>query len=40
MLMNDQLGYWIVESLVDRETEYYPRGGILQLVSAVSPDLW
>ncbi|KAG8738817.1 hypothetical protein FRC11_001122, partial [Ceratobasidium sp. 423] len=22
------LGYWIVESLVDRSTEYYPRGGM------------
>ncbi|KAJ1302963.1 hypothetical protein OPQ81_003255 [Rhizoctonia solani] len=25
------LGYWIVESLVDRSTEYYPRGGIKYL---------
>ncbi|KAH9940761.1 glycoside hydrolase [Epithele typhae] len=25
------LGYWIVERLVDRTTEYYPKGGILQL---------
>ncbi|KAI0792213.1 glycoside hydrolase family 5 protein [Abortiporus biennis] len=25
------LGYWIVEALVDRETEFYPRGGIRQL---------
>ncbi|KAJ1302964.1 hypothetical protein OPQ81_003256 [Rhizoctonia solani] len=22
------LGYWIIEDLVDRETEYYPRGGL------------
>ncbi|TFK19960.1 glycoside hydrolase family 5 protein [Coprinopsis marcescibilis] len=25
------LGYWIVESLVDRRTEYFPKGGIHQL---------
>jgi len=25
------LGYWIVEALVNRTTEFYPRGGILQL---------
>ncbi|PIL24783.1 hypothetical protein GSI_12669 [Ganoderma sinense ZZ0214-1] len=25
------LGYWIVERLVDRTTEFYPRGGIKQL---------
>ncbi|KAL5531296.1 hypothetical protein ACEPAG_4173 [Sanghuangporus baumii] len=25
------LGYWIVEPLVDRKTEFYPRGGIKQL---------
>ncbi|CEL59108.1 putative glucan endo-1,6-beta-glucosidase B OS=Aspergillus oryzae (strain ATCC 42149 / RIB 40) GN=exgB PE=3 SV=1 [Rhizoctonia solani AG-1 IB] len=25
------LGYWIVESLVDRSTEYYPRGGLKYL---------
>ncbi|KAJ2930020.1 hypothetical protein H1R20_g7076, partial [Candolleomyces eurysporus] len=25
------LGYWIVEPLVDRTSEYYPKGGILQL---------
>ncbi|KAF9563619.1 glycoside hydrolase family 5 protein [Agrocybe pediades] len=25
------LGYWIVEPLVNRATEFYPRGGILQL---------
>ncbi|KAG7445155.1 glycoside hydrolase family 5 protein [Guyanagaster necrorhizus] len=25
------LGYWIVEALVDRKTEFYPRGGIHQL---------
>ncbi|KAM5534496.1 hypothetical protein V8D89_011828 [Ganoderma adspersum] len=25
------LGYWLVESLVNRDTEFYPRGGILQL---------
>ena len=28
-----QLGYWIVERLVDRSTEFYPRGGMSQLVS-------
>ena len=26
-----QLGYWIVEALVDRTTEFYPRGGLAQL---------
>ncbi|KAG6819833.1 hypothetical protein H0H93_008090 [Arthromyces matolae] len=26
------LGYWLVEDLVDRSTEYYPRGGLSQLV--------
>ncbi|KAJ7780285.1 glycoside hydrolase family 5 protein [Mycena maculata] len=25
------LGYWIVEPLVDRQTEFYPRGGLAQL---------
>ncbi|KAH8104124.1 glycoside hydrolase family 5 protein [Cristinia sonorae] len=25
------LGYWLVEGLVDRKTEFFPRGGILQL---------
>lgn len=25
------LGYWIVEQLVDRKTEFYPRGGLRQL---------
>ncbi|THU85502.1 glycoside hydrolase family 5 protein [Dendrothele bispora CBS 962.96] len=25
------LGYWIVEALVDRRTEFYPRGGLKQL---------
>ncbi|KAH6915732.1 glycoside hydrolase family 5 protein [Coprinopsis sp. MPI-PUGE-AT-0042] len=25
------LGYWIVEPLVDRKTEFYPKGGILEL---------
>ncbi|KAJ3776353.1 glycoside hydrolase family 5 protein [Lentinula raphanica] len=25
------LGYWIIESLVDRQTEFYPRGGLAQL---------
>ncbi|KAJ6581032.1 glycoside hydrolase family 5 protein [Mycena capillaripes] len=25
------LGYWIVEALVDRTTEFYPRGGLAQL---------
>ena len=28
-----QLGYWIVEDLVDRSKEYYPRGGLKYLVS-------
>lgn len=28
-----QLGYWIVEALVDRKTEYYPKGGLKYLVS-------
>lgn len=28
-----QLGYWIIEALVNRETEFYPRGGIKQLVT-------
>lgn len=32
MVDNLQLGYWIVEPLVDRKTEFYPRGGIKQLV--------
>lgn len=27
-----QLGYWIIEALVDRTTEFYPRGGLDQLV--------
>ncbi|KAG5653998.1 hypothetical protein H0H81_008580 [Sphagnurus paluster] len=31
-----QLGYWIVEDLVDRKTEFYPKGGLDQLVSASS----
>ncbi|CAL1714506.1 unnamed protein product [Somion occarium] len=26
------LGYWIVEALVDRKTEFFPRGGIRQLI--------
>ena len=30
-----QLGYWIVEPLVDRNTEHFPRGGIKQLVSTL-----
>ncbi|KAL1718108.1 glycoside hydrolase superfamily [Schizophyllum commune] len=25
------LGYWIIEDLVERETEFYPRGGLQQL---------
>lgn len=32
MLNEIQLGYWIVEGLVDRKTEHYPRGGIRHLV--------
>ena len=27
-----QLGYWIVEDLVNRQTEFYPRGGLTELV--------
>jgi len=27
-----QLGYWIVEPLVNRATEFYPKGGIFELV--------
>jgi glucan endo-1,6-beta-glucosidase len=30
------LGFWIVEALVDRKTEFYPRGGLLQLVRSIS----
>ena len=33
-----QLGYWIVEPLVNRATEFYPRGGMSQLVSFPSSD--
>ena len=33
-----QLGYWIVEALVNRATEFYPRGGMLQLVSFTPSD--
>ncbi|KAJ3487873.1 hypothetical protein NLI96_g3230 [Meripilus lineatus] len=29
------LGYWIVEPLVDRQTEFYPRGGLRQLASVI-----
>ncbi|CAE6454224.1 unnamed protein product [Rhizoctonia solani] len=29
------LGYWIIESLVDRSTEYYPRGGMKHLKRAL-----
>ena len=32
-----QLGYWIIEELVERETEFYPRGGLQQLVGPLSP---
>jgi hypothetical protein len=32
VLLLSQLGYWIVEPLVDRATESYPRGGINFLV--------
>ncbi|KAL1737970.1 glycoside hydrolase superfamily, partial [Schizophyllum fasciatum] len=31
-----QLGYWIIEDLVDRETEFYPRGGLRQLRRGLS----
>jgi aryl-phospho-beta-D-glucosidase BglC (GH1 family) len=27
------LGFWIVEPLVDRSIEFYPKGGLGQLVS-------
>ena len=30
-----QLGYWIIEALVNRATEFYPRGGIKQLVRLI-----
>ena len=30
--MHRQLGYWIVEPLVNRATEHYPRGGMNYLV--------
>ncbi|THG99802.1 hypothetical protein EW026_g2630 [Hermanssonia centrifuga] len=30
------LGYWIVEALVDRQTEFYPRGGLSQLKRGLS----
>ncbi|KAI0692451.1 glycoside hydrolase family 5 protein [Cytidiella melzeri] len=30
------LGYWIVEALVDRNTEYYPRGGLKYLQQGLS----
>ncbi|KAI9509114.1 glycoside hydrolase family 5 protein [Russula earlei] len=30
------LGYWIVEPLVDREIEHYPRGGIKYLVNGLN----
>ena len=33
--IRNQLGYWIVEQLVNRETEYYPVGGIVYLVSRI-----
>ena len=26
------LGFWIVEALVDRQTEFYAKGGLVQLV--------
>ncbi|KAI0026642.1 glycoside hydrolase family 5 protein [Vararia minispora EC-137] len=29
------LGYWLVEALVDRSTEFYPRGGIKYLTEAL-----
>jgi aryl-phospho-beta-D-glucosidase BglC (GH1 family) len=28
------VGFWIIEALVDRQTEFYAKGGLLQLVSA------
>ncbi|KAI0343318.1 glycoside hydrolase family 5 protein [Trametopsis cervina] len=30
------LGYWLVEALVDRKTEYYPRGGLKYLQRGLS----
>ena len=41
MWINDmmvQLGYWIVEPLVNRATEFYPRGGMAQLVRITYSD--
>ena len=32
VLLHCQLGYWIVEDLVDRTIEHYPRGGLKYLV--------
>ena len=32
------LGFWIIEPLVNRKTEHYPRGGMAQLVSQLSLD--
>jgi len=31
-----QLGYWLVEDLVDRKVEYYPRGSLKYLVGLCS----
>ena len=31
-----QLGYWIVEPLVNRTSEFYPKGGIKYLVGIYS----
>ncbi|THG99809.1 hypothetical protein EW026_g2627 [Hermanssonia centrifuga] len=30
------LGYWIIEALVDRQTEFFPRGGLRQLQRGLS----
>ncbi|TFY74678.1 hypothetical protein EWM64_g9334 [Hericium alpestre] len=35
LIISGQLGYWIVEALVDRNNEYYPRGGIKFLSNGV-----
>lgn len=32
LFMSYQLGYWIVEELVNRTSEFYPKGGLAQLV--------
>ena len=31
-----QLGYWIIEDLVDRKNEHFPRGGLSYLIQGLS----